>query len=324
MVNSPNSVPLVSVIIPLYNRAHAIERTLKSVHVQTFQDFEVVVVDDGSNDNPSVVIDSIGDPRIRLIRQDNRGGGSARNRGIDVARGQFVAFLDSDDVFLPDHLAKVVIRLADDPEVAVYSPVIVNRESNRCFLRPPRAIRLGENVADYLMRDRGFIPTSTLAVSAIKAKIVRYNEEIFYGQDTDCAIRLHLSGVNFIMLPSPGAIVDDSPSAHRLSVRRNLDAASIWLEDLRNSIPRRAYWGYRGWHIARHVAASDRVRALSMSVGAIRRGCYNPRLALTVIMQVALPQDSYRFLSRLILAAKPLLRVSGFRFTKLPSARDTD
>src|SRR5262249_13181427 len=99
--------PQFSVVIPVYNRADTLSRVLRSVLAQTFQDFEIVVVDDGSKDDPKSVCDSFHDPRIRYLRQENRGGGAARNAGIDAARGRFVAFLDSDDEFLPQHLERM-------------------------------------------------------------------------------------------------------------------------------------------------------------------------------------------------------------------------
>jgi GT2 family glycosyltransferase len=80
------NIPFFSVVIPLYNRADVVTDTIRSVLAQDWNDFEIVVVDDGSHDNPGPVIEAIGDPRLRYIRQDNAGGGAARNRGI-LARG---------------------------------------------------------------------------------------------------------------------------------------------------------------------------------------------------------------------------------------------
>jgi len=115
--------PFFSVVIPVYNRAHVLSRTLNSVLAQSCGDFEIVVVDDGSNDDPKSVVETIADPRIRFLRQDNRGGGAARNAGIDTARGRFVAFLDSDDEFLPDHLAAMKRLLEGTSNTAGYARI---------------------------------------------------------------------------------------------------------------------------------------------------------------------------------------------------------
>ena len=94
----------VSVIIPLYNKSKYIARALDSVFVQTYRDFEVIVVDDGSTDDGPEIVKGYSDPRIRLIYQVNAGPGAARNRGAEESMGPWLAFLDADDELLPDFL----------------------------------------------------------------------------------------------------------------------------------------------------------------------------------------------------------------------------
>jgi len=100
-------MPKVSVIIPTYNRAHLIGRAIKSVLNQTYRDFEIIIVDDGSTDNTEEVVKSFTDKRIRYIRhKENKGAATARNIGIKAARGEYIAFQDSDDEWLPAKLGK--------------------------------------------------------------------------------------------------------------------------------------------------------------------------------------------------------------------------
>ena len=99
---------MISIIIPLYNKAASIATALNCVLAQTFQDFEVVVVDDGSTDNGAAIVEQYTDPRIRLIRQENAGVSAARNKGIEKARGEYVAFLDADDEWMPEFLEEIV------------------------------------------------------------------------------------------------------------------------------------------------------------------------------------------------------------------------
>ena len=99
--------PFFSVVVPLYNKERYVRRCLDSILAQKFSNFEVVVVDDGSTDHGLAILGVYDDPRIRLIRQPNGGVSAARNRGIAEARGQWIAFLDADDEYLPLFLQKV-------------------------------------------------------------------------------------------------------------------------------------------------------------------------------------------------------------------------
>lgn len=101
--------PTVSVIIPTYNRAHMVGRAIQSVLNQTYQDFELIVVDDGSTDNTDEVVKGFDNERPRYIRyKENKGAQVARNTGLKAARGEYIALLDSDDEWLPEKLEKQI------------------------------------------------------------------------------------------------------------------------------------------------------------------------------------------------------------------------
>ena len=108
-------MPLVSVIIPTYNRAAVLDRSIRSVLGQTFRDFELIVVDDGSTDNTADVLDGFAG-KLSAVSQANHGVSSARNLGIVKSSGALVAFLDSDDEWAPDKLARQVARHTDHHE----------------------------------------------------------------------------------------------------------------------------------------------------------------------------------------------------------------
>src|SRR5690242_7055974 len=135
-----SATPFFSVVIPVFNRASVLETALRSVLDQTFQDFEIVVADDGSSDDPRAVIARIADPRIRYLHQENRGGAAARNLGIDAASGKLIAFLDSDDVFLPHHLQTMHDLLDGAANTAAYARIVVDRGDGVKILKPNRAI----------------------------------------------------------------------------------------------------------------------------------------------------------------------------------------
>jgi len=115
---SENSAPRVSVIIPTYNRGWTIERTVDSVLAQTFRDFELIVVDDGSQDDTADILAGYGTD-IRVIRQPNAGVSAARNTGIRAAGGEFIAFLDSDDYWLPEKLHVQIAYLDAHPAAVI-------------------------------------------------------------------------------------------------------------------------------------------------------------------------------------------------------------
>ena len=124
--------PRVSVVIPLYNKAPYVRRALDSVAAQTFTDFEVVVVDDGSTDGGADAVRAYEGGRFRLVRQANAGPGAARNRGVAEAAGETLAFLDADDEWLPEYLARG-LRLLDETGAAAASSCY--------FEHPPGASR---------------------------------------------------------------------------------------------------------------------------------------------------------------------------------------
>jgi len=124
---------MISIVIPLYNKAALVRRTLDSVFAQTYQDFEIVIVDDGSTDGSAHVVASIADARIRLISQQNAGVSAARNRGIREARGEYIALLDADDEWKPDYLASQMALAEKYPECDIFATRYIFRdEFNRC------------------------------------------------------------------------------------------------------------------------------------------------------------------------------------------------
>lgn len=112
---------MISVVIPLYNKAHTIERTLNSVLVQTFTEFEIVIIDDGSTDNGVEVIKAFSDDhRIKVISQANQGVSGARNTGVANSHFEYIAFLDGDDEWLPNYLSKMKEAIDLFPMAGMY------------------------------------------------------------------------------------------------------------------------------------------------------------------------------------------------------------
>ena len=110
--NKGSKVPTVSVILPTYNRAEIVKRSILSVLNQTYKDFELIIIDDASTDKTRMIVEELGDTRIKYLRnRQNLGPAASRNIGIKASRGIFIAFQDSDDEWRPDKLKKQVETL---------------------------------------------------------------------------------------------------------------------------------------------------------------------------------------------------------------------
>jgi hypothetical protein len=107
--------PALSVVVPLYNKSRCVERAIRSALAQTYTDFELIVVDDGSTDNGVLQVEAIGDLRIRVLRQENAGVSAARNRGTRESNAPWIAFLDADDEWSPTHLATLMGLINEFP-----------------------------------------------------------------------------------------------------------------------------------------------------------------------------------------------------------------
>jgi len=190
--------PRVSVVIPAYNRRSYIRETLESVFAQTFRDFEVIVVDDGSTDGTEEVLALYGD-RIRSFRQDNRGPSAARNLGVRHARGRWIAFQDSDDLSANDHLESLFGFVEKHPGYGMVfanggylggpehgRETIVPRNSSR------RVAAKGVTLGDLFEKGIFRVQASLIAKSTLE-EVGGFDESIRIGEDLDLAMRIWLS-----------------------------------------------------------------------------------------------------------------------------------
>jgi glycosyltransferase involved in cell wall biosynthesis len=180
--------PLVSVVIPTYNRSKELARAIKSVLNQTYQNFEILVVDDGSEEDLRVVYDTFNDQRIRFLRNDTHTNANvARNRGIKEAQGEYIAMLDSDDEYLPHHLNRRIEKIREWGCDGIFgSAYIYNGEEQT--LKLSRPLKKGELMINYLLSD-GFAPTPSHFYKANAAKAVLWDETLLRHQDYDFSVR---------------------------------------------------------------------------------------------------------------------------------------
>ena len=287
--------PTFSVVIPLYNRADIVSKTIRSVLDQDYQSFEIIVVDDGSKDDPEPAIAAFSEPRIRYVRQDNAGGGAARNRGIEEAQGHYIAFLDSDDLFLPGKLSVMAAALSrGDTRTILYSQMRVDRGVDRYWVRPERGIREGEDVGEYLFCANQFMQTSTLVVPSALAKKVRFDPALKKGQDLDFAVRLQVAGGRFRMIEQPLTVWLDATEVGRTSYVRGYETSLDWLDRCGHLLTNRARHGYRATVLAYHMAPVRPVAAIGDLVRGLLLGRVPPRILARQALRSYLPKSFYR------------------------------
>lgn len=201
-MDSRSASPSVSVVIPTYNRARFIGAAVASIRAQTYPCHEIVIVDDGSRDDTAAVVAALGDG-IRYIGQDNAGPSAARNRGIQEARGDLVAFLDTDDRWLPDKLMLQVQAMQRDPAIALVCAdmAIEDGEGQRLvdsnFAKRgmlPMFERLGGAAipnAPRLLLQVNFVNTSTvLARRELLQSLGGFDRRLRYGEDLELWLRI--------------------------------------------------------------------------------------------------------------------------------------
>jgi glycosyltransferase involved in cell wall biosynthesis len=191
---SNTELPLVSVVIPAYNSRAYIGEAIDSCLAQTYPNCEIIVIDDGSTDDTADLVKSRYGDRIRYIYQGNAGPGAARNRGIEAARGAFIQLCDSDDLLLPQKIARCM-EVFQQPEVGV---VYTNYRYVQEDVRTPRDIPTppllsGEVFCDLLLSDANVILTSTTLIRrAALLEVGRFDErpDLRCAEDWDLFLRL--------------------------------------------------------------------------------------------------------------------------------------
>jgi glycosyltransferase involved in cell wall biosynthesis len=192
-------MPFFSVVIPLYNKADYISDCLKSALNQSFKDFEIVIVNDGSTDNSTSIVETFTSEKIKLFHQENSGASKARNNGVSFAKGTYIAFLDADDIWAPNHLEALKESIDRYPNAGLYANNYSIKHSNN-HVAPARLNIDNSQQHPFLLDD--FFKASlhdtvvwTSAAAMKKDKFTDYgmfNPIYLSSQDLDLWIRIAL------------------------------------------------------------------------------------------------------------------------------------
>ncbi len=235
-----NPSPKVSVIVPAYMTAHLLSGALDSIYKQTFQDFEIVVVNDGSPDTPE--LENVLDPyreKIAYIRQENKGAAGARNTGIRQARGEFLAFLDSDDTWLPDHLAFQMKLFEQDPalDLVYCDGIVVTPEWSRNFM--DYCPSQGPATFEALVVERCHIPVSTVVVRKRALERAKFfDESLPRYDDYDMWLRAAFWGAKIgYSFNAQARLTGNRPGSLGLSRLKTAEAFGNIMEKILDTLP---------------------------------------------------------------------------------------
>lgn len=209
--------PLISIVIPLYNKALSLEKTIDCVLNQTLTDFEIIIVNDGSTDSSLAIAEGIKDSRIKIYSTKNNGVSAARNFGITKAQADYIAFLDADDIWLPNHLENLNTLLQKFPECGLYCTAYAKQYKS---IKAPAVFKnipiknnwmgVVDNYFESSLKNSLAWTSATLVPKSILEGLNGFCERITLGagEDTDLWIR--------IALQYPVAFCNSATAIHNL------------------------------------------------------------------------------------------------------------
>ncbi|CAH1553004.1 glycosyltransferase family 2 protein [Vibrio rotiferianus] len=257
----------VSIIIPAYNSSKSIRETLDSLVMQTFKNFEVIVVDDFSNDvlELEALLGSYKNLNVRLVKHnENKNGAAARNTGISFASGDYIAFLDSDDQWRPEKLERYLEKastLVDDNYI-LYSKIEVIKEGcKEKIARPTRSLLDNEHVSEYLFISGELIQTSTIFLKRELAEKILFDNRFIRHQDYDFVIRAQdKHKAKFIFLNEPLTIYKSAENAigRSISLGESSQYSKYWLGEMSQFMTENAIQYYNFFFLSKKLKAEGR------------------------------------------------------------------
>jgi glycosyltransferase involved in cell wall biosynthesis len=215
-----NTIPKISVVIPAYNSEKTIKATIESVFNQSFSDFELIVINDGSQDSTLEVISQINDPRIRVFSYENAGGNVSRNRGLKHSVGEFVSFLDADDLWTTDKLQAQLQALKDNLDAKVaYSWTDYINADGEIFISGTHTTANGDVYEKLLVHNFLENGSNPLIYREVLLELDGFDESLEASQDWDMWLRL-AARYSFVAVPKVQILYRVSSNSVSSNLRR--------------------------------------------------------------------------------------------------------
>lgn len=213
-------MPIISVIIPAYNAERTLKQTIESVLKQTFSDWELIVINDGSQDATLEIVSHISDARVKVFSYSNAGVSASRNRGIAKATGELIAFLDADDLWTPDKLETGFQALQANPQAAVaYSWTDYIDESGQFFRAGNHVTETGNVYAKLLLGNFLENGSNALVRKQALTEVGGFDESLSGPEDWEIYLRL-AERYEFVIVPSPQVLYRLSPHAASSNIEK--------------------------------------------------------------------------------------------------------
>ena len=214
-----------SVLMSVYNGEQYLAEAINSILDQTFTDFEFVIINDGSTDSTDDILRSYKDPRIRVFEQSNIGLARSLNRGVSLARGEYIARMDHDDLSMPERLAKQVDFLDTHPEVGIVGAACLFRDEIKGVEWKPPVHTLDEELRRNLIKGNPFIHTSVMMRKSLLEMVGGYDESYPFAQDYALWVQL---ATHTKMANLPDVLVVHREHWKTVSMAKFADWHTVW------------------------------------------------------------------------------------------------
>ena len=310
--------PLISIVIPVYNRADLIGGAIKSCLLQNYDPFEIILVDDCSSDDLQAALTPFsGDERVRLIRHEhNRGVSAARNSGVEAARGELIAFLDSDDAWRPTKLEKQVAHISDRAGAGFICGTLTEVRSDDApsTFRPKRRKPDDVPLGDYLFVDKVqrqlpmvdwqgvplkggcFAQTSSLLLPKVLAASTPFRTTLNQYEDMAFLLDLDRKGVAFLLVEEPLTVQNDDDRPGRLGASDDIARGERFLEAVGEGLSPEARLAFEATHLAHLYGKGQPAKVIGLAFNAFRKGAIAPKSVLGILSRSLLGQAGQKAL----------------------------